>query len=41
MNAVIALERSMSSKTHETTGVIAGPLYNFINVKMKRPNKIH
>ena len=38
---VIALKRSMSSKSHETTSVIAGLLYNFTNVKMKRPNKTY
>ena len=41
MNTVIALERSMSSKSRGTTSVIAGLLYNFTNVKMKRPNKTH
>ena len=29
----------MSSKLHETTSVIAGLIYNFTVVKMKRPNK--
>ena len=31
----------MSSKWHETTGVVTGLLYNFTIVKMKGPNKTH
>ena len=38
---VIALKRSMSSKSHETTSVIAGLLLNFTIVKLKGPNKAH